>query len=62
MAAKLSETIDEDAAEEEEVEWQEKAIELAFKHQGPFDAAMFQALAPHPPKWWDASVAGPEHL
>ena len=62
MAADLSGTVNEETAEDEEVTWQDRAINLVRTGQGPWTPQLFRELGPDPPNWWRAYDAGPEHL
>ena len=62
LAAKFSKTMDEETATDEEVTWQNRAIDLVQRGQVTFSGQMFRQLSDDPPKWWLAYEAGPTHI
>lgn len=62
LAAQLSETVDDVDAKDEELTWQERALQLVTDEPGPWTPEMFRALGNHPPAWWVAYEAGSHHL
>jgi hypothetical protein len=48
-------------ADQEENDWQEKALSLIETWQQPCHRKMFDSCGPTPPQWWFAYEAAPEH-
>ena len=51
-----------DLADDEETQWQTKAIDIAAASEGSVPRGSFDAAGPTPPEWWKKYQAGDRHL
>lgn len=62
LAAHVSKAISEDVASDEELTWQDLALNLVARTRGPWTREDFRSLGADPPAWWIAYDGASKHL